>query len=194
MVLAALVGVIAQSSWAAWLAAPAGLLDANGTRASAAKVSNATRAHMELLPNGSRPAYPAITMTPGLPVTAIYALIDADLGRALDPVVLTTDQRVFSFRAFRNYLPPARESSNALTRWDDRKKVVDAIAAITNPDQMARALGSTGFGPINVLVLQAKSGRWIWRDVKFSKTAFEGPHFFVHSGLPGGYVLIIRRS
>ena len=68
------------------------------------------------------------------------------------------------------------------------------IAGITNADQMARALGDTDFGPIDVLVLQATSGRWVWRDVTFSKTAFEHPHFSVHSGLPEGYVLITRRD
>lgn len=194
MVLAGLIGVIAQSSWAMWLPAPAGSRDANGAGSSTRAISYATRAHMELLPNGSRPQYPGRETTPGLPATQIYRLIDADLGKAADPVVLTADQRVFSFRAFRNYLPPARESSNALTRWDDRKIVVDRIAAITSADQMAQALGSTKFGPIDVLVLQARSGRWLWRDVEFSRAAFDGPQFSVHSGLPGGFVLITRKG
>ena len=190
---AALIGVIGQMSWAAWLPAPAGLRDANGARAST-EISMATRAHMEYLPSGSRPRYPAINMTPGLPAGQIYRLIDAELGKDADPVVLTTDQRVFSFRAFRNYLPPARESSNALTRWDDRKAVVDSIAEMTNADQMARALGDTEFGPIDVLVLQVKSGQWMWRNVTFSRKAFDGPQFSVYNGLPGGYVVITRRA
>jgi hypothetical protein len=149
---------------------------------------------MEYLPDGSLPRYPALTMTPGLPAEQIYRLIDADLGKKADPVVLASDQRVFSFRAFRNYLPPSRESSNALTRWNDRKDVLEGIAAITNADQMSRALGDTEFGPIDVLVLQARSGQWFWRTVTFSKTAFDGPQFSVHSGLPGGYAVITRRS
>lgn len=190
---AAVVGVIAQTSWAAWLPAPAGSWDANGAAAST-QVSMATRAHMEYLPSGALPRSRARSMTPGLPATQIYRLIDTDLGTAADPVVLTTDQRVFSFRAFRNYLPPARESSNALTRWDDRKQVVNRIARITNPDQMAGALADTEFGPIDVLVLQFKSGRWMWRDVEFSKQAFAGPRFSTHAGLPGGYVVVTRRS
>lgn len=191
---AALIGVIAQTSWAMWLPAPAGFRDVNGGRTSTEEITNATRAHMEHLPDGSLPRYPALTMTPGLPAEQIYRLIDADLGKKADPVVLASDQRVFSFRAFRNYLPPSRESSNALTRWDDRKDVVEGIAAITNADQMSRALGDTEFGPIDVLVLQARSGQWFWRSVTFSKTAFDGPQFSVHSGLPGGYAVITRRS
>jgi len=191
--LAGLVGVIAESSWGMWLPAPAGIRDANGARAST-EISMATRAHMEYLPDGSLPRYRAIAMTPGLPAERIYRLIDADLGKDADPVVLTTDQRVFSFRAFRNYLPPARESSNALTRWDDRKAIVDSIAEMTNADQMARALGDTEFGPIDVLVLQVKSGQWMWRNVTFAKTSFEDPRFSVHTGLPGGYVVITRRG
>ena len=133
-------------------------------------------------------------MTPGLPATQIYGLIDTDLGKAADPVVLSADQRVFSFRDFRNFLPVARESSNALTRWDDRKQVLDRIAGIRDPGQMARALADTEFGPIDVLVLQAVSGRWTWHRVEFSKTAFDDPRFSVHSGLPGGYVVITRRG
>lgn len=193
LAVAALIGVIAQTSWAAWLPAPAGLRDANGASAST-ETSNATRAHMEYLPTGARPHYPAWAMTPGLPATQIYRLIDGDLGKQADPVVLSADQRVFSFRDFRNYLPPARESSNALTRWDDRHQVVDRIAGITNPDQMARALADTEFGPIDVLVLQAKAGVWTWRNAKFSPKAFEGPQFYVHRGLPGGHILITRRA
>lgn len=194
MVLAALIGVIAQYSWALWLPTPAGSRDANGTSLSTEKITNSARAHMEYLPDGSPPRYPSITMTPGLPATQIYRLIDADLGKEVDPVVLTTDQRVFSFRAFRNYLPPSRESSNALTRWDDRKVVVERVAAIADADQMARALGDTEFGPIDVLVLQTKSGQWMWRNVTFSKASFEDPRFSVHTGLPGGYVVITRKG
>jgi len=193
LAVAAVIGVTAQYSWALWLPQPAGQLDANAAGKST-DISTATYAHQEYLPGGSRPPYPARTMTPGLPATQIYRLIDADLGKNADPVVFTVDQRVFSFRAFRNYLPPSRESSNALTRWDDRKKTVDRIAAITNTDQMARALANTEYGPIDVLVLKSSSGRWLWRDVAFSKSAFEGPGFTVHSGLPEGYVLITRRA
>lgn len=190
---AALIGVIAQTSWTAWLPAPAGSFDVQGVPLST-QASMATQAHKEYLPDGSPPRYPARFMTPGLPATQIYGLIDTDLGKAADPVVLSADQRVFSFRDFRNFLPLARESSNALTRWDDRKQVLDRIAGIRNPGQMARALADTEFGPIDVLVLQAVSGRWTWHRVEFSKTAFDDPRFSVHSGLPGGYVVITRRG
>jgi len=205
--IAILIGVIAETSWSMWLPAPAGSRDANGASKST-EVSMSSYAHMEYLPDGSRPAYPAITMAPGLPATRIYRLIDADLGKGVngngadgngvngegvDPVVLTTDQRMFSFRAFRNYLPPARESSNALTRWDDRKEVVDRIARITSPAQMASALAATEFGPIDVLVLRAKSDTWMWRNVAFASSAFQGPQFTVHTGLPEGFVVVTRK-
>ena len=73
-------------------------------------------------------------------------------------------------------------------------KVADRIARITNPDQMASALANTEFGPIDVLLLQVGSDRWMWRKVEFSKKAFDGPHFSVHSDLPNGYVLITRKG
>lgn len=59
---------------------------------------------------------------------------------------------------------------------------------------MARALADTEFGPIDVLVLQAKAGVWTWHNAEFSPKAFEGPQFYVHRGLPGGHVLITRRA
>jgi hypothetical protein len=193
LAVAALVGVIAQTSWALWLAAPAGSVDANGAGTST-QASMATQAHNEYLPDGTRPRYAARFMTPGLPANKIYGLIDADLGRQADPVVLTTDQRVFSFRDLRNYLPPSRESSNALTRWDDRKKVIDRLAGIKSADRMATALATTEFGPIDVLLLQVQDNRWMLRKEELSRSAFAGPQFSVHEGLPGGFVLITRKA
>jgi hypothetical protein len=193
LAVAALVAVIAQASWALWLATPPGSVDANGAGTSTT-ASMATQAHNEYLPDGAPPHYAARFMTSGLPANEIYGLIDADLGRQADPVVLTTDQRIFSFRSFRSYLPPNRESSNALTRWDDRKKIIDRLSGMRSADQMAPALAATEFGPIDVLLLQVQDNRWMFRKVAFSKSAFAGPRFSVHEGLPGGFVLITRKA
>jgi hypothetical protein len=193
LAVAAVMGVIAQSSWGGWLAAPAGSADGNGAGTST-EASMATHAHKEYLPDGRKPRYASRFMTPPLPANEIYRLIDADLGKQADPVILASDHRVFAFRDFRNYLPPTRESANALTRWDDRKKVVDRLASLTSPDQMAPALANTEFGPIDVVLLQVVADRWTLRRVEFSKSAFAGPQFIVHDGLPGGFVLITRKA
>ena len=73
------------------------------------------------------------------PFWILYALHDALVkpmpGSMMSPSLaegwtVSADQRVFSFRDLRNYLPPARESSNALTLWDTRERGMREIAAI----------------------------------------------------------------
>ncbi len=130
---AALVGVIGASAYAgSWLVMPAGYLDANGAKASGV-TSLSTAAHAEYRPDGTKPRYPYGTMAPLFPAAQVYRDIDDELGKGADPVVLSADQRVFSFRDLRNYLPPARESSNALTLWDTRERGLREIAAIDDP-------------------------------------------------------------
>ena len=164
---AALVGVIGASAYAgSWLVMPAGYLDANGAKASGA-TSLSTAAHAEYRPDGTRPRYPYGTMAPLFPAAQVYRDIDDELGKGADPVVLSADQRVFSFRDLRNYLPPARESSNALTLWDTRERGLREIAAIDDPARLAAALAHTDFGPVDVLVLQEKRGKLLWRNIEF---------------------------
>jgi hypothetical protein len=193
LAVAAVTSVIAQSSWSGWLALPAGSADANGAGTSSLS-SMATHAHREYLPDGTKPRYAFRFMATPLPANEIYRLIDTDLGKQADPVILAADHRVFSFRDFRNYLPPARESANALTRWDDRKKIINRLASLKSADQMAPALANTAFGPIDVVLLQVVENKWTLRKVEFSKSAFAGPQFTVHDGLPGGFVLITRKA
>lgn len=191
---AALVGVIGASAYAgSWLVMPAGYLDANGAKASGA-TSLSTAAHAEYRPDGTRPRYPYGTMAPLFPAAQVYRDIDDELGKGADPVVLSADQRVFSFRDLRNYLPPARESSNALTLWDTRERGLREIAAIDDPARLAAALAHTDFGPVDVLVLQEKRGKLLWRNIEFSPRALAGPQFAAYRRLPGGFAVFVRKG
>ena len=191
---AALVGVIGASAYAgSWLVMPAGYLDANGAKASGA-TSLSTAAHAEYRPDGTRPRYPYGTMAPLFPAAQVYRDIDDELGKHADPVVLSADQRVFSFRDLRNYLPPARESSNALTLWDTRERGLREIAAIDDPARLAAALAHTDFGPVDVLVLQEKRGKLLWRNIEFSPRALAGPQFAAYRRLPGGFAVFVRKG
>ena len=191
---AALVGVIGASAYAgSWLVMPAGYLDANGAKASGA-TSLSTAAHAEYRPDGTRPRYPYGTMAPLFPAAQVYRDIDDELGKGADPVVLSADQRVFSFRDLRNYLPPARESSNALTLWDTRERGLREIAAIDDPARLAAALAHTDFGPVDVLVLQEKRGKLLWRNIEFSPRGLAGPQFAAYRRLPGGFAVFVRKG
>jgi hypothetical protein len=191
---AALVGVIGASAYAgSWLVMPAGYLDANGAKASGV-TSLSTAAHAEYRPDGTRPRYSYGTMAPLFPAAQVYRDIDDELGRGADPVVLSADQRVFSFRDLRNYLPPARESSNALTLWDTRERGLREIAAIDDPARLAAALAHTDFGPVDVLVLQEKRGKLLWRNIEFSPRALAEPQFAAYRRLPGGFAVFVRKG
>jgi len=191
---AALVGVVGASAYAgSWLVMPAGYLDANGAKASGA-TSLSTAAHAEYRPDGTKPRYPYGTMAPLFPAAEVYRDIDNELGKGADPVVLSADQRVFSFRDLRNYLPPARESSNALTLWDTRERGLREIAAIADPARLAAALAHTDFGPVDVLVLQEKRGKLLWRNIEFSPRALAEPQFAAYRRLPGGFAVFVRKG
>lgn len=199
----AVVAVVGVQAWQTWLPQPAGGRNRQGGVV-ASSVSFATMAHAEFLPNGTPPRYRALKMSPAFPANALISAIDGELGADADPVVLSTDQRLFSFKAYRNYLPPRRESSNAATRWDDRKLVVDSFARIDNPATMAQALSETEFGKVDALVLNRKDANtYTWNRVEFRANAFVGPQFSVkvvtavrssRDVEPAEFVVITRRG
>ena len=173
----AVLAVVGAQAWQTWLPQPAGGRNKQGGVVSGA-ASLATLAHAEYLPNGAAPRYRALTMSPAFPANAIISAIDGKLGADADNVVLSSDQRLFSFKAYRNYLPPRRESSNAATRWDDRKLVVDSFARITDPAALAQAMSDTEFGRVDALVLNRKDDNtYTWNRVEFHASAFAGPQF-----------------
>ena len=173
----AVLAVVGAQAWQTWLPQPAGGRNKQGGVVSGA-ASLATFAHAEYLPNGAAPRYRALTMSPAFPANAIISAIDGKLGADAEPVVLSSDQRLFSFKAYRSYLPPRRESSNAATRWDDRKLVVDSFARITDPAALAQAMSHTEFGRVDALVLNQKDDNtYTWNRVEFHASAFAGPQF-----------------
>lgn len=175
----AVVAVVGAQAWQTWLPQPAGGRNKQGGVVTSS-VSLATLAHAEYLPNGTAPRYRALKMSPAFPANALISAIDGELGADADPVVLSTDQRLFSFKAYRNYLPPRRESSNAATRWDDRKLVVDSFARINDPAGLAQALSDTEFGKVDALVLNRKDANtYTWNKVELLASAFEGQQFSV---------------
>ena len=198
----AVVAVVGAQTWQNWLPQPAG--GRNRQSGVSEGSSHATLAHDEYLPDGSAPRYPALTMLPAYPANALISAIDGELGTRAYPVVLSGDQRLFSFKAYRNYLPQDRTSSNAATQWDDRKLVVDSFARIQDPTTLAKALSDNEFGEVDALVLNRKNDlTYAGNGVDFSAKAFEGPQFSVRvvqavrtsqQGKPAEYVVITRKG
>ena len=91
-------------------------------------------------------------------------------------------------------MPSGRESSNALTLWDTRERGLREIAAIDDPARLAAALAHTDFGPVDVLVLQEKRGKLLWRNIEFSPRALAEPQFAAYRRLPGGFAVFVRKG
>lgn len=102
-------------------------------------------------------------------------------------------------------LPAARrESSNAATRWDDRKLVVDSFARIKDPAALSKAMSDTEFGQVDALVLNRKDDNtYTWNRVEFNANTFSGPQSSVQvvqavrssqAGKPAQFVVITRQG
>jgi hypothetical protein len=175
-----------------WSVEPHGLLDTNGVPRTSTPESLSGWAHAEYLPTGREPRVAWPTMTPGFPSRAVDAAI-ARGGAPAHPVVLSGDQRLFSFTWYPNWLPPRRESSNALTRWDSRFAWLRTVAGTTGSTELAARLADTPFGPVDVLVLQRGDRGYRFRDLAFSEAALTGAGFTATTDLPDGWAVFVRR-
>jgi hypothetical protein len=192
-------GVLASTgadAWATWMPSPRG--DANASSPVPGDPNNASLAHQEWLPDGSRPRW---AMPPGkvtkFPSDAVAATIRAQVGPGVEPTTLSYDQRLFSFYPWPNWLPPSRTSASSLLRWDDRWNELRRLARIQDPAAFASATAATEFGSIDVFVLKRqKDGNLRWtsayHDVDFTEAQF-ATAFTVTPGLPGDTVVAVRR-
>ncbi|MGZ4593585.1 MAG: arabinofuranosyltransferase [Actinomycetes bacterium] len=188
---AVLVAWAAVQGWQQWVPGPRGLRDASTP---AGGTNLATAAHTERLPDGrlTRFAVPRYEQ-PTFPTSEVERVIQSQLGAAARPVVLSYDQRLFSFVPFYGYLGPNRLSANTLQRWDDRAAEVHRLAGITDPATFARASRETRFGAIDAFVLRDAGGRWTWNGVSFSPAVFDSRFFHVETVTPKTVVAVHRR-
>ena len=66
-------------------------------------------------------------------------LIRSTMGEAAGPIVLSYDQRLFSFMPWRNWLPPDRLAASALILWDARHFQLQHLASLRDPTAFADA-------------------------------------------------------
>lgn len=201
VVAATFLALTALAGWRAWMPAPRGMLDvARGSSTQIgpdedpkAEWNNATRAHAERRPDGTAPRYQPTVLIRWFPAQPVLRAIHASQAGD-DPVVLSYDQRLFSYEPLRNYLPPDRSSTSALIRWDSRHAELSRLAGIADPQAFAQAAGHTAFGPLDVFVLQRVRGRWWFRGVAFDPAQFAGSAFTVTSIGDGSTIVAVRRS
>jgi hypothetical protein len=187
----ALVAYAAVQGWQAWMPGPRGIANVNVGPAGEANL--ATSAHVEPLPGGNLPRFaPAsLAVTRYFPAVAVRHAIDSVRPPATHPVVLCFDQRLFAYYPYYAFSPPARLSTNTLTRWDDRVAALGELAAVTDPTTFAQQSLHTKFGRIDAFVLVASGRVWRWNDIAFSPMVFGTGTFHV-TRIRGGVVVAVR--
>jgi hypothetical protein len=189
--MAVLVAWAGLQGWQGWVPAPRGLRDAVS---GVGEPNQATLAHSERLPGGGRTRF----APPGkgqrfFPSDEVTKVIRTELGKNARPVVLSYDQRLFTFEPFYAYVAPNRLSANTLQRWDDRAAAIDKLTRISDAAEFATASDNTAFGGIDVFVLKAGGGRWAWRAASFSPTVFDPSQWYVEQ-LPDRTVVAVRKA
>ncbi len=151
------------------------------------------RAHEEPLPGGGRTRPSDV---PWFPVTSVRERVEAVRGKGARPRTLSYDERLFAYLPWPGYLGVDRTAANTLSRWDDRHAELARLARVTDPAAFAVASAATGFGGIDVFVLQRDvqdATAWHWCDVVFHSSQFTAERFVTVTDLPGQTVLVIRR-
>lgn len=194
VLLSLFVCLVGEQSWMAWAPAPRGLLDQRvspGAPTADTQLNLAAVAHSERLPDGKPVRFPTPSLTAPLDDMRVVRTVRATLGAHADPLVLSFDQRLFAYQAWRNWLPPDRTSSSALVQWDNRYAELRRLAAITDPQRFAAATAATSRGRIDVFYLRAEYNlRAI--GVSFPRSVFRDPQFVV-TPFSDGTELVVRR-
>jgi hypothetical protein len=188
---AVLVAWSGLQGWQGWVPAPRGLRDAVS---GVGEPNQATLAHTEHLPGGGRTRF----APPGkgqrvFPTNDVTKVIRTELGKDAEPIVLSYDQRLFTFEPFFAYVAPNRLSANTLQRWDDRAAEIDKLTRINDPAEFAAASADTAFGGIDVFVLKPVGGQWTWRAASFDPAVFDPAYWYVEQ-LPDRTVVAVRQG
>jgi hypothetical protein len=198
---AGLVATLGFSGWQAWVPAPVGIKDntaSAGANAATGQAgyNTAMLAHAQPLPDDRRPRFAAPSLLPPFDSQRIARTVAGVLGPAARPATISANQQIFSSQDWPSWLPYDRTSSSALIQWDHRHALLTGIATKAgnaDPAAMSTAMATAPYGGIRVLILKQTSTAWTFGDVSFTPSSFAGPQFAVTTGLPGGYVLVIRR-
>jgi hypothetical protein len=141
-------------------------------------------AHTQRLPDCSRTEF-GEPSTSCFPAASVRSVVTATLGPDALPVTLSDDERIFAFYPWYAFVTNDRTSAGLFQAFDSRVPALRDLASITTPGELDRAMASTPFGPLDVLVLQSRGDRLAWtpapptEPVEFDRAAFQGPEFTV---------------
>jgi hypothetical protein len=119
------------------------------------------RAYREPLPDGTYPADVA-NPTPWFPVGPIQREVERVKGADARPVVLSNDERLFSFLPWYGYIGTDIAASSMSLPYE-RLAEVEKLAGTRDPAAFTSLSRSTRFGEIDVFALQKESAQaWTW--------------------------------
>lgn len=164
----------------------------------AAKLNPADLAHVEPLPGGRLPKFaPAAAEATRLPMPQIKREVEARYGAGYRPVVLTVDERVFSYEPWYCYVNPWSTSAPTLSDWLTRHAAVRDLARTTDPAAFAAADEALPYGGIEVFLLSTRgtsgTDELLWLGGPIFHRAQFAPASFDVIDLPNDYALVIRK-
>ncbi len=182
---AAFMSLLGYTAWSYWAPAPHGIADGfTAVSRAAESTSYSMFAHQETTSQMGNPVeYAAASDSEPFPTDQIVELIRSTMGADANPIVLSYDQRLFSFaavaqlvtagpfgrkRADRSGIPATRSYSN----WPR------SVIRLRSLKQTA----NTHYGSIDVFVLQTSGPSWADAGVSFSLSQFDPIHFAYHQG------------
>jgi Arabinofuranosyltransferase N terminal/Arabinofuranosyltransferase A C terminal len=159
------------------------------------------QAYVEPLPDGTYPVNPTnLKPVAWFPVTPIQREVEQVRGSDTSFVVLTADERLFSYLPWYGYT--WNDLASSLTHTYERADEVVKLGRTQDPAAFTTASANTAFGPIDVFVLKKENGTWNWTShmgfnqpeltVSFQASQFD-PASWVVKDLPNDYVVAIRK-
>jgi hypothetical protein len=160
------------------------------------------RAYIEPMPDGTYLVNKtSLGHTPWFPVAPVEADVERVLGPHPTGVVLSADERLFSFLPWNGYTWD--DLGGSLNHTFGRVAEIRKLEATPDPARFATASAHTAYGPIDIFVLSKKDANWQWVShmgfnqpdavVNFQPAQFDPAYWVVDDHLPNDYVVAIRK-
>lgn len=186
----------AFTAWPQWM--PGGA-DATTVVPLSASPNPATYAFLTPLPDGRYPGFGPVKLRwQWFPVDPVERDVESVLGPHASPVTLSDQAGLFVYVSWPGYIDVNEGAAGAETNWPARFAALRRLSRITDPAAFAAASARTSFGPIDVFILNASAGRWIWQPnipttLSFSPAQFSSGAFTIFTGLRGNTVVAVRK-
>jgi hypothetical protein len=192
---------VAVSAWQVWMPGGPAAPSLFYQPAVTAGRNDTTAAFVTALPDGSYPpAGPVSLRNPWFPTDPIENDVASVLGKNAAPVTLSITEQLFAYVNWPGYIGVTWGAAGIDTDWPARYAALRGLSVIGDPAAFAARAAHTGFGPVDVFILQPDAyGHWLWvpagapvSAIPFTPAQFSSNAFTVFTNLPGGYVLAVR--